>query len=105
MTTIFCNDDTGAFGQTLLTIDLYNPSNFKISKAEFRCGKVLKVFSQPVFPLKINLTAEETSQLSHINTTIQPVLSNPCYLAVYDEEGRKKTLDGSITLGVRKCVV
>ena len=104
MRTIFCSDDTSAFGQTLLTIELENAEGLKISKAEFRCGKVLKTFTSPSFPLEVNLTCEETALLAHASSD-NLVIVNPGYLAIYDEQGLKTTLEGSVDIPVRKCVV
>lgn len=86
---IYKGDDTGAFGANFLTISLENAENVTISKAVFRCNEITKEFENPVFPIKINLTAEETSMLYEDNT---------CYLAVYDEKGLKKTCEGSFVI-------
>lgn len=104
MDAIYCKDDTGAFGRSLLTVELENADGLNITKAEFRCGKILKTFTQPTFPLKINLTCEETELLTHSNSD-KLVTINPGYLAIYDEEGLKWTLEGSVDIAVRKCVV
>lgn len=86
---IYRGDDTGAFGNTLLTIILKNAEGLKFSKAVFRCEEITKEFENPTFPLKINFTSEETSKMYDINH---------CYLAVWDEKGRKQTCQGSLTL-------
>lgn len=93
---IYKKDDTNAFDQKFLRIELENPSNLKILKAEFRCGKILKIFTDPKFPLDVDLTNEETDQLSYSNT---------CYLAVYDEFGRKRTCEGSFSFPAKGAVV
>ena len=51
---IYKGDDTNAFGNILLSIDLVNSSNFEISKAVFQCGTITKVFNNPTFPLLIS---------------------------------------------------
>lgn len=93
---IYKGDNTAAFDSTFLTIHINNPDNLVISKADFRCGKILKSFENPTFPLEVNLTEEDTRQL-----TIQ----NNCYLAVYDEQGRKRTCEGTITFSAKGCCV
>ncbi len=93
---VYRGDNTGAFDQTFLTINLNNPSNKVISKAEFRCGTVLKTFNNPQFPLKINLNEEETEKLTY---------QNYGYLCVYDEQGRKKTVKGHISFSANGKVV
>ena len=96
MTTIYTKDDTNAFNQNFLTIELENPTFLKIAKAEFRCGKILKEFENPVFPLHVDFSAKETDLLSY---------TNACYLAVYDEFGRKRTCEGHIVFSAKKGVV
>lgn len=96
MTTIFTKDDTNAFNQNFLIIELENPTGLAVSKAEFRCGKIFKTFKNPVFPLEIDFSAEETELLNY---------TNACYLAVYDEQGRKRTCEGHIIFNARKGVV
>lgn len=89
MSLLTCGDNTGAFGGNFLTINLKNSSSSEIhvSKAVFACGPVRIEFNEPVFPLVVNLTEEQTAQLSCCNTV---------YLAVWDEEGRKLTCSGSV---------
>lgn len=89
MSVLTCGDNTAAFGGRLLVIRLSNKTGeeINISKAVFVCGPVRVVFENPVFPLLVNLTEQQTAQLGCCNT---------CYLAVWDEQGRKLTCSGSI---------
>lgn len=93
---IFKGDDSGAFGNTFITINLDNPLGYPISKAIFVCGCIQKPFKNPVFPLRINLTSQETAKLRS---------SNVCYLVVYDSEGRQKTCQGSLTFNAQNGVI
>lgn len=94
---IYKGDDTAAFGNDFITISLENPEEEAISKAIFTCGdKIEKVFLDPVFPLVVNLTSEETSILNS---------SNVCHLVVYDSEGRQRTCDGSLTFSAKQGVL
>lgn len=86
---IYRGDDTGAFGNTFLTVKLKNADGLKFSKAVFRCGEITKEFENPMFPLKINFTAKETSKMYDFNR---------CYLAVWDENGLKQTCKGFLIL-------
>ena len=88
MSNITRGDNTAAFGGTFLTISLNNTTGLAISKAEFACGAIRLSFENPVFPLTINLTEEQTSQLC---------CKNDCFLAVWDSEGRKRTCEGTLT--------
>lgn len=90
MSNITCGDNTGAFGGTFLTISLNNNTGEQItvSKAVFACGSVRVEFKNPVFPLVVNLTEEQTEKLNCKNT---------CYLAVWDDQGRKRTCEGSLS--------
>lgn len=94
--TLYRKDDTNAFEQKFLKIELETPIDITISKVDFRCGQILKTFENPLFPLKIDLTSEETAILSYTNT---------CYLAIYDELGRKRTCKGSLTFETKGAVV
>lgn len=93
---IFKGDDSGAFGNNFITINLDNPLGYPISKAIFVCGCIQKPFKNPVFPLTINLTSQETVKLRS---------SNVCYLVVYDSEGRQKTCQGSLTFNAQNGVI
>lgn len=93
---IYKGDDTNAFGQNLLKINFTTPEGWNISKAEFRCGKIKKTFNNPVSPIVVNFSNEETSMLN---------FENPCYLAIYDENNLKYTCEGSITLIAKNEVV
>lgn len=84
---IFRGDDTNAFGDSFITINLTTESEVTITKAVFKSGKVLKEFENPTFPLQIDLTAEETTKLDP---------ENRAFLAVYDENGLKRTCEGSL---------
>ena len=93
---LYRGDDTDAFGQRFITINLENATGLTITKAEFKCGYLLKTFENPVFPIDISLTSEETSKLSQ---------NNSCYLAIYDEQGRKHTCNGYLTFTSKREVV
>lgn len=90
MANITCGDNTAAFGGSWLTISLVNESGIEVtvSKAVFSCAGIHLEFENPVFPLTINLNEEQTAKLQCQNT---------CYLAVWDEDGRKKTCTGSFS--------
>lgn len=94
MSNITCGDNTSAFGGNFLTITLQNQTgaDIKVSKAVFVCGTVRVEVVDPEFPLQINLNEEQTAQLN---------CKNVCYLAVWDELGRKLTCEGSLTVGTR----
>ena len=100
MTTIFKGDNTASFGNSFITINLRMPEgveNSFISKAKFRVGNLpVMTFENPQFPLTVNLTSAQTSQLQQQNT---------CYLAVYDSEGRKVTCRGNLKFVARDAVV
>ena len=93
---LYRGDDTNAFGNKFITIDLENADGLTISKAEFRCGSIIKTFETPIFPIEISLSGEETSKL-HQN--------NACYLAIYDVQGRKHTCSGYLTFTTKSEVV
>lgn len=96
MTQLYKGDDTNAFDAKFLTIELENAQGLQISKAVFKCGTILKEFENPTFPLSIDLCCEETLRLN---------CSNTCYLAIYDDKGRKRTCSGSLCLIAKNEVV
>ena len=84
--TIRKGDDTDAFGFGFLTVELDNPEEYTISKAELRIGILTKTFENPEFPLEVSLSREETMMLNSCG-------GNQCDLAVYDMEGKKRTCE------------
>ncbi len=89
MTTYFRGDDWNSFGQEWVEIQADVPSDWIISKAEFKVGNLpVMTFIEPEFPIPVSLDASQTSILKDVNV---------CYLAIYDEYGRKQTLEGSWT--------
>lgn len=93
---IYMGDDTAAFGNNFITINLENPLGYPISKATFVCGCIKKTFENPTFPLVINFTSGETATLRTTNT---------CYLVVYDSQGRQKTCKGNLTFKAQNGVI
>lgn len=88
---VFTSDDTGAFGNNFITINLKNELNYPVSKVEFiiNNGCILpKEYINPVFPLKINFDRTETVKF-------QPV--NVCRLRAYDDKGLRKTCKNTLT--------
>lgn len=93
---IFKGDDTGAFGNNFITINLENPLEYEVTKVIFACGCIQKTFENPVFPLVINLSSAETEKL-------RP--QNVCYLVAYDSNGRQKTCKGTLTFNAQNGVL
>ena len=91
---IFQGDNTSAFGGNFLTINITSELGYMpiFTRAELKIGCICKSFDNPVFPLTVNLNEEETAKLSTTNTA---------YLAVWDENGRKRTCTGSITFNTQ----
>lgn len=90
-------DDTNAFGFGFLTVNLDNPENHVISKAEIRIGVIIKTYNNPIFPLNISLNKQETELLNEYN--------NSCYMAIYDTMGRKYTCEGTLSFKADPKVV
>lgn len=85
-------DNTQAFGGNFVRINaVYKDSQGNIlplppmTKAEIRCGCLVKIIENPTFPLDINFTEEETNKMG---------VNNKLFLAVWDENGKKKTPKG-----------
>ena len=95
-TSIYKGDNTGAFGNQFITINLENPQEYPISKAIFVCGCIQKVFENPQFPLMVNFSSDETSKL-------RP--SNVCHLVVFDANGKQKTCTGTLTFSAQSGVI
>ena len=93
---LYRGDDTDAFGNSFITINLETESTITINKAIFQCGTIKKVFNDPIFPLSIELTSAETKGLP---------LNNVCYLAVWDENNKKLTCEGSLAFSTQSQVV
>ena len=94
MASINRGDNTGAFGCEFLRIYLNNPNNLAIQKAIFQInGDLEKEYYNPKFPLKVNFTGAETELLQQVNF---------CRLALWDENGRRRTADGKFTFFVKE---
>ena len=98
MSDFYRSDDTSAFGNNFITIDLVNnPLNVKVSRADFIIqGKYCKRFDNPVFPLIINFTPEELQKLDVLNVG---------FLKVYDSEGKPKVCDGNVVFEIKNGVM
>lgn len=97
--TLFKGDDTNSFGQNFLTINIKNiPDGFTVERMEVKIGSldIIEVDDFTEFPIRINLNSEQTRELSDVNTI---------YIALYDNEGLKKTINKSITFTARSEVV
>ena len=95
--TIHRGDDTDAFGFGFLTINLENPDNLTITKAEIRIGVIVKTFNNPVFPLQVSLNSQETELLNEFG--------NKCYMAIYDTNNKKYTCEGTLCFKASPKVV
>ena len=93
---IYKGDDTGAFGNNFITVNLDNPLGYEVTKVIFVCNCFTKTFENPVFPLVINFSGKETEKLRS---------SNVCYLVAYDSEGRQKTCKGTLTFAAQNGVL
>lgn len=72
---------------TIESVELPSGSIFTIAKAIFECGKIRKEFENPVFPLKITLTGQDTMLCE---------FKNVGYLGIVDDEGNHHTCNGYI---------
>ena len=95
--TVRKGDDTNAFDFSFLTVELDNPENFLITKAEIKIGTIVKTIENPQFPLEVELSKNETIKLSECR--------NQCFMAVYDDVGRKYTCEGSLVFPANPKVV
>ena len=96
MSDFFQSDNTGAFGNQFITIELIeNPLNIQIKRADFIVGCLIKTYLNPQFPLYINFTPAELQQLSYTNVG---------YLKVYDSHNRPLVADGSVTFHIKNGV-
>lgn len=91
---IYQGDDTDAFGKQYIKI---NPpkgiDSSLISKVIFQCGDVQLIEESPVFPLYINLSHANTMKLDY---------RNDCYVQLFDNEGKRLTLKGNLTVIAEK---
>lgn len=95
---IFKGDDTGAFGNNFITINLNNPNQYVIKKAQVYVNSC--PFREPIinpdFPLVVNFTSQETERLRPTNVM---------NLVAYDSENRPKQCNGSLTFNCQNGVI
>lgn len=97
MTTYYKGDDFDAFGQEWAEINLDVPEDWVIARAEFKVGNLpVMVFKHPEFPIRVSLDAQQTIDLKDYNT---------CTLAIFDENNRKQTCEGSWTFQAENKMV
>lgn len=88
---VFMGDDTGAFGNNFITINLKNDLGYIVSKVEFIINNGCippKEYVNPEFPLRINFDRTETVKFQPINV---------CRLRAYDSKGLCKTCKNTLT--------
>lgn len=90
-------DDTNAFGFKFLKVNCPEAADYTVTKAEIRINTIEKTVLNPVFPLRISLTRQETMTLNEC--------CNECYMALYDIDGLKHTCEGSLTFPAKPKVV
>lgn len=93
---IFKGDDTNAFNNNFLTININNPRGYVISKAIFVCGCLQKVYDNPVFPWIVNFNSKESQ-------TLRP--NNVGYLVVFDHKGRQRTCNNVLRFRAQNGVI
>ena len=72
---------------TIERVQLPEGVTYTISKAVFECGKIRKEFVDPVVPLKITLTGEDTKLCE---------FKNVGYLGIVDGDGDSHTCNGYV---------
>ena len=93
---MFKGDNTQAFGNKFLEIEIDSVYDLTGCKAVFQCGSIQKEITNLTSPIIVNLTSEETKKLQN---------QNVCYLALFDKENRKMTCEGSLFFNVKDEVV
>lgn len=96
MTGIYKGDDTGAFDQHFIKIDITNPHDYAITKVVFQCGPIQKVYSNPTFPIYVDFTHNESQRLYQ---------DSKCYLQVFDSKGRRQTCEGTLNFTAKAKVI
>lgn len=104
---VFKTDDTGAFGNSFITITVKNPSLYPISKilAVTNSGcciankefTAVDNFQREEITLTVNYTSAESSKLNQGANTLN--------LVVYDEQGRQKTCPQTFTFYAQNGVI
>lgn len=77
-------DDSDAFGQPeLLRIKFVVPEGQSVSKAILKCGTLQLEFIEPISPIDVNLTGEQTAILKD---------NNCCDFIMFDSLGKRLTV-------------
>lgn len=86
-------DDSDAFDFGFIEIYLENAEQYTISKAVVKFGTVVKVYENPIYPLRPVLNHEETAILNECKNEIA--------MTVYDAQGRRFTPEQVYEFGTK----
>ena len=90
-------DDFDAFDQNWAQIVVDIPESWDVSRAEIKIGNLpVMTIVEPQFPMYISLDSSQTANLKDVSV---------CYMALFDQFGRKQTLEGSWTFTTKEKVV
>ena len=94
--TIYKGDNLQAFDGGPIEIE-FDTEGKEVSKAEFIINKgiIVKTFLNPVSPIFVNLTEQDTKKLG---------LNNYAKLVLYDTQGRRKTCDETLVFTVKEGI-
>lgn len=104
---VYKTDDTGAFGNSFITITVKNPNLYPISKilAVTNSGTCIENkpftsadnFQREEIELVVNYSSQETAKLNQGANTLN--------LVAYDEQGRQKTCPQTLTFYAQNGVI
>ena len=83
---IFMGDDTDSFGNSFITADYpERQGGVTVTKFDFSVANIVKEYPNPVFPLEISLSSDDTANVE--NAGLYPV-----FFTYYDENGKAMTV-------------
>ena len=97
MSKYYKGDDFDAFDEEWVIVEFDIPEEWVVSKAKVKIGNLPAILIPD--PNRIEYLTLDSSQSASLKDV------NACYAAIYDERGRKKTLEGSWTFVAEDEVV
>lgn len=90
---VYRGDDTDSFGNTFIKIDLEPAQKaiYSVNKLEVSVANIVKTYINPIFPLSVSLTSEDTYNVEECKLY-------PVYVTLFDNDDKIRTFKSDINI-------